>query len=124
MIPLWTRARPRGYISDIGLGPGQDQLTVMRDNMGGVQTCRRECAETSCPFAFTEISETIQNYGCLPEPQDIVRMRVVHGKTWACHSNPELPCIGAIQHLRDNGLPYNVIDPVLLTEKSDWYLYT
>lgn len=81
-------------------------------------------SDSTCPFAWTEHSEMAQNYGCLPTRTDIVNMRVVHGKTWACHDEPTKPCVGAIQHLKESGLPYKVIDTSLLTEKSSWGLYT
>ena len=50
-------------------------------------------------------------------------MRVHHGKTWACHAEPTKPCIGGIRFLKERGEPYTVIDPVLLTEQSDWGQY-
>lgn len=80
--------------------------------------------ESTCPFAFTDASELVQNYGCLPTPHEITVMRVEHGKTWACHVNPNIPCKGAIQYLKRNNLPFKVIDKNLLTEHSDWHLYT
>lgn len=85
-------------------------------------TCVKN-AGSSCPFAHTEESEIAQNYGCLPTRQDIITMRVDHGKTWACHDAPDKPCTGAIRHLKEQGLPYKVIDRELLTEKSEWGQY-
>ena len=51
-------------------------------------------------------------------------MRQVHGRTWACHSNPSKPCIGAIEWQKNKGLLYNVEDINLLTEDSAWHLFT
>lgn len=85
--------------------------------------CDLESDKCACPFAFTDVSEYVQGLGCLPSPYDIIQMRVVHGKTWACHSDPTVPCMGAIGYMKENGKPYKVIDPVLVTESSDWGQY-
>ena len=77
--------------------------------------------ETSCcPFAMTEASEQAQNYGCLPTAGEVIRMRVNHGKTWACHRDPRRPCAGGIAALKELGLPHMVVDPVLATEETGW----
>lgn len=80
--------------------------------------CDKECS--GCPFAFTEESEEIQNYGCLPTPMEIVRMRVEFGKTWACHKETTKPCSGSIDYLMSKGLPYKMIDKQLVTETSEF----
>ena len=64
-----------------------------------------------------------QNYGCLPSPIDTVYMRVKHGKTWACHSNQDKPCLGTLNRLKELGHDNKVIDKELLIEQSPWNLY-
>lgn len=86
-------------------------------------TCDHKSTDCTCPFAFTDSSEKVQNYGCLPTPNEIVVMRTEHGKTWACHGEPTKPCVGALRYLAEHDLPNKIIDPELLTERSDWGLY-
>lgn len=81
-------------------------------------TCHHK-PDSACPFAFTDQSEMVQNYGCLPEPLEIVTMREKHGRTWACHENPEKPCAGAIAYLKKEGKPHTVTHP-LVTEQDNW----
>ena len=76
-----------------------------------------------CPMNFSDYSEKIQNYGCLPEPYELIKMRTNHGKTWACHSDNTKPCVGTIKELKNRGLEYKVIDSNLITERDQWDLY-
>ncbi|QHJ84450.1 MAG: hypothetical protein [Caudoviricetes sp.] len=80
--------------------------------------CNKECH--TCPWAFTEESEMVQNYGYLPSPQETLIMRTEFGKTWACHMEPSKPCKGTINELISKGLPYKVLDKSLITEQSDF----
>ena len=86
--------------------------------------CNLESEKCCCPFAFTDASEYVQGLGCLPSPHDIITMRIAHGKTWACHDDPTIPCIGAINYMKEHEMPYKVIDPELVTESHDWSQYT
>ena len=82
------------------------------------------CHQDSCPFSFTDKSDQICGAGCLPDPWEIIKMRVKHGKTWACHSNTKKPCRGAQEYLKSEGLPYKVIDPKLVTLDDDGGIYS
>lgn len=56
-----------------------------------------------CPFAFTDASEEVQNYGCLPTPYDVIQMKRESGHNWACHSCEEDNlhiCKGFIEHVK------------------------
>ena len=85
-------------------------------------SCAKMCS--GCPFDVgSEETEMIQNWGCLPTPYDIMKMRVEHDKTWACHSDVTKPCAGAIMTLKKLGLPYKVVDQTLVDERVDWSQY-
>lgn len=82
------------------------------------EPCKNPCE--GCPWAFTEKSEMIQNYGCLPEPMDTIVMRVSYGKTWSCHENTKKPCVGTLNELRSLDLDARVLDRELINEGSDF----
>lgn len=86
--------------------------------------CTKECSLDSCPFAFTEESEKIQNYRCLPSPAEILTMKIIHNKTWACHSNPNKPCLGGLLRLKELGLDYKFNKKDLITENDDYSKFT
>lgn len=85
-----------------------------------METCKECSTIGACPFAYTDKSDEVQNYGCLPTPHEIITMRVKHSKTWACHSNVDKPCLGAIEWLKENGHPYKVVDKELITADMDY----
>jgi len=86
-------------------------------------TCNLNSKNCTCPFAFTDASEIAQNYGCLPSQYNIIQMKIKFNKTWACHDEPTIPCIGAINYLKDYNLPYKVVDDILVTEADNWSIY-
>lgn len=53
-----------------------------------------------CPFAFTDASEEVQNYGCLPTPYEIIQMKRKSGHNWSCHSNEKVICKGFVDHVK------------------------
>lgn len=54
-----------------------------------------------CPFAFTDDSEEVQNYACLPSPYDIIQMKRKSGHNWSCHSNEKMICKGFVNHVKE-----------------------
>lgn len=60
----------------------------------------------TCPFAFSDESENVQNLGCLPTPQEILRIKRDTGKNWACHDNESRPCAGYVRAARKLGIDY------------------
>jgi len=86
------------------------------------ETCEECCTTGACPFAYNEYSEMVVNYGCLPCIGEIINMRVNHNKTWACHSNPTKPCLGALRYMKEHNIECTVVDPVLVTENDPWHI--
>jgi hypothetical protein len=81
----------------------------------------KECSTIGgSPFAHSDESDMIQNFGCLPSNVEILSMRIHHDKTWACHSNPDKPCLGALNRLKELGYESKVVDSNLITEECDW----
>ena len=87
------------------------------------ETCEKCSTIGCCPFSFNDELERVQNHGCLPSPMEIVNMRIIYNKTWACHLNSKKPCLGTLLYLKKKNLPFKVVDKELLTEDSNWSLY-
>lgn len=62
--------------------------------------CPGQCV--TCPFAWNEESEYVQNLGCLPTPFDIVEMKKQSGHNWACHSDESKKCAGYVDHMKEH----------------------
>lgn len=66
----------------------------------------------TCPFNFTDKSEQVQNYGCLPSPMEILNDMKVMNKNWACHCT-STECAGFRERMgnsfnKNNGLAFEV----------------
>lgn len=63
------------------------------------------CGECeTCPFAFTDESEMVQNYGCLPTIGDIADMNNTYDVNWACHHDDKKVCSGLAKAFGDEYL--------------------
>lgn len=71
----------------------------------------------SCPFNhYSEESQQVQNYGCLPTHIDILKIKDETGNNWACHSNNKKVCGGLAKH-RDVSVGKLHLQPC---ENSPW----
>lgn len=69
----------------------------------------KECRD--CPFRGGD------DYGCLPSAYEIRKWHFETGKSWACHSEPHLPCAGHILDCVENGRTIDMSKP-LITEST------
>lgn len=74
----------------------------------------------TCPFAVTDESEQVQNYGCLPEPYQIIDMKKKSGHNWACHDDETVVCGGLAKRLKDD-FPSLSIKEGNLISYDTWY---
>lgn len=89
-------------------------------------SCNKEYSnpvDGTCPFAFSEESEKVQGYGCLPNFFDIIKIRTNYGLTWACHDQPSKPCKGALLYMRKKGIDCRIINKEFLTIDDNWEKY-
>jgi len=70
-----------------------------------------------CPWNFYSAgSQMAQNYGCLPSPQEMVRINDEEGYALSCHENKSCICKGLAAQLKKNGKRIGMLKP-----HSDWY---
>lgn len=67
----------------------------------------------TCPYNFfSEESERVQNYGCLPTPYEIIQLKKETGANWCCHyTNQETGlkiCSGLIEYNERNKLNLDI----------------
>lgn len=60
----------------------------------------------TCPFAMTEESERVQNWGCLPCEFEIMQVKRETDKNWSCHMDETRMCSGFVEAARELGLDY------------------
>jgi hypothetical protein len=70
-----------------------------------------------CPCTYTNESEIISNYGCLPDGIDLVRMYLENKGHWKCHSK-DRKCGGLTHVLKENKIPFNKNNELLITEDN------
>lgn len=75
----------------------------------------------SCPMNSdaTEGATLAQNYGCLPAPADIIRMKKASGHNWECHSVEGRVCKGLCHAGKQDGM--DTTSGKLIRYQS-WYL--
>lgn len=80
-------------------------------SMLDIDCTQGDCNGDGCPINYgNETTEISQNYGCLPDPVQIIKMRALEGLTWGCHDNPDKPCVSGVKLLKSLGLPYKVLE--------------
>lgn len=94
-----------------------------------IQIERSQCGSggcITCPFSINGEAEQAQNYGCLPDSFEIIKMNKKYGVNWACHSDNQTICGGFAQSFVNGyyerfneGLAFDKSAPLVRYE--DWY---
>lgn len=67
-----------------------------------VDHCNGMCP--GCPFNYySEVAVQAQNWGCLPEPSDIMEITKKTRMHWSCHEKDGKLCAGYAQHVMEKG---------------------
>lgn len=70
-----------------------------------------------CPCTYTNESEIISNYGCLPDAHMLIQMYLEGKGIWKCHSKNRM-CGGLLSVLKSNKIPMNKNNELLVTEDN------
>lgn len=84
---------------------------------------RSDCGSggcVTCPFSFNEHSEQAQNYGCLPDKNEIIKMKESSGHNWSCHHDGDILCGGFARHLIEERPDLDIEEGGLLLYE-EWY---
>lgn len=93
--------------------------------------CKYGCE--ACPFNFfSEVSQQVSNYECLPEPLDIKEMYEKHDVVWGCHETSKKEgnlkaCVGFITWMKSKGTPVKlkgkeIVDYVRWYDEGDYFI--
>lgn len=74
----------------------------------------------TCPFSENDGAEELLNYGCLPTPYDILKMKKESGHNWACHYNENSLCRGLVEHNEKYNSDLNLTTGNLISYET-WY---
>lgn len=65
---------------------------------------KNTCHKTACPFAYTDLSEQAQNYGCLPTPANFFEVFNATGQVISCHEDKAKKCVGFLIFAKESGV--------------------
>jgi hypothetical protein len=75
----------------------------------------------TCPFSSNDKAEQVQNWGCLPTPYDIIKMKEKSGHNWSCHSDATVLCGGFARYVTENRPDLDIKQGNLISYEV-WYL--
>jgi hypothetical protein len=72
---------------------------------------------SSCPFMGSETSERAINYGCVPDPYEIMSLKDNENINWSCHSANQI-CAGFVTWCKQENIDYKSGKPITY---QDWF---
>lgn len=73
----------------------------------------------TCPFSCSMEAEQVQNYGCLPDRFQIIKMKEESGHNWSCHSDANVVCGGLAKYITKERPDLNLKGGLI--DYDDWY---